>query len=41
MPALTDTEIRPSKPRPTLYRVHVADMQGLCLKILPTGARLA
>ncbi|SEO64293.1 Phage integrase family protein [Luteibacter sp. UNC138MFCol5.1] len=37
MAALTDTKIRSLKPRPKLYRV--ADMEGLCLEVRPTGAR--
>lgn len=35
---LTDARIRTLKPRPTVYRV--ADRDGLCLEIRPTGARL-
>lgn len=36
--ALTDVRIRTLKPRPAVYRV--ADRDGLCLEIRPTGARL-
>lgn len=35
---LTDARIRTLKPRPTVYRV--ADRDGLCLELRPTGARL-
>lgn len=34
---LTDTKLRTLKPRPTVYRV--ADMEGLCIEVRPTGAR--
>jgi len=37
MAALTDTKIRSLKARPKIYRV--ADMDGLCLEIRPTGVR--
>jgi len=36
--ALTDARIRTLKPRPAVYRV--ADRDGLCLEVRPTGARL-
>lgn len=35
---LTDARIRTLKPRPTVYRI--ADRDGLCLELRPTGARL-
>ncbi|MGN6312836.1 MAG: tyrosine-type recombinase/integrase [Rhodanobacteraceae bacterium] len=35
---LTDTRLRALKPRPRLYRV--ADRDGLCIEVRPTGARL-
>jgi integrase len=34
---LTDAKLRTLKPRPTVYRV--ADMEGLCIEVRPTGAR--
>lgn len=34
---LSDTKLRALKPRPTVYRV--ADMEGLCIEVRPTGAR--
>src|SRR6185312_12934982 len=36
--SLTDARIRTLKPRPAVYRV--ADRDGLCLEMRPTGARL-
>lgn len=34
---LTDAKLRALKPRPAVYRV--ADMEGLCIEVRPTGAR--